>query len=557
MRWNLWRGDLPRCFVGFCGRVWVGVGLLAFLGQGERASWGAEKGSVQGDPAPYQIPSLRVPERLRRGFGKAKYALIVSLDGVSAEDVELYGKDAPVLRGLSKRGVRCAMETVFPSVTWASHASMTTGQYPSHHGVLGNRWLEGFFDLIFPYQESITELDRLKRTPSLYDIAYRKGWPTAALNWPGTQKARTLTYNLPAIMYDASLWFRYTSLSIRALLRKMYRAATKRDSIRSDRHMEMLFGRIMDGERMEADLMMTEMAERLVAGQGQIGRLKGKSTIPRVFYLHYVLPDVLNHKYGRNGWTSRWALQLNDQLLGRVLAAYRKAGILQKTAIFVVSDHGFLNVHHAIDPRLLLIKEGFSKYRNLGRRHRRRERTMVFQNGHAAYVYIRPSYRDRYRDGIIKAFKKPAYAQCVESVYTPDAFARLGLPKPLTGEVDKDDPYAWHRGAPDLVVLTKPNCYFRRGHRRKILMKVASRPKAYFYGSHGYLPNHPKMLATWIASGAGIKRNGRKIGTCRVVDIAPTMAHLLGLRWPKTWAVGKKKKPFTMAGRIQRSMLAR
>ena len=29
--------------------------------------------------------------------------------------------------------------TVFPSMTWPSHASLVTGSYPARHGVLGNR----------------------------------------------------------------------------------------------------------------------------------------------------------------------------------------------------------------------------------------------------------------------------------------------------------------------------------------------------------------------------------------------------------------------------------
>ena len=552
------RKSRSRCG-GWCVGLWSAVfcgGWLwsvVFCG-----AWGAEAkkgGEAKGDPAPYQIGALRPPERLRQGFGAAKYGLFVSIDGVSAEDLELYAREVPVLRGLMRGGMRCSMETVFPSVTWASHASMTTGQYPSHHGLLGNRWLEGFFDLIYPYQENITELDRLKRTPSVYDLAHEKGWPTAALNWPGTQKAQTLTYNVPAIMYNAGLWYGYTSLTMQQLLKKMYRESTRGDEVRSQKHMETLFGRVMDGERIEADILMTELTERLLRGEGQVGRVRGKASIPRLMYLHYVLPDVLNHKYGRNGWTARWALQVNDQLLGRVLEAYRKAGILRQTAIFVGSDHGFLNVHHAVDPRLLLIKAKYSRYRNLSRRERRRERVMVFENGHAAYVYIHPSYRERYQSGVIKAFKHPSYAQCIEAVYTPDAFSRMGLPKPLIEGVDREDPYAWHRGAPDLVVLTKPDCYFRRGHRRKVLMKVSGKPMAYFFGSHGYLPNHPKMLAMWVASGAGISRKGKHLGRCRVVDMAPTMAHLLGLRWPREWLVGDKKKPFLMAGRVMRKML--
>jgi len=45
---------------------------------------------------------------------------------------------------------------------------------------------------------------------------------------------------------------------------------------------------------------------------------------------------------------------------------------------------------------------------------------------------------------------------------------------------------------------------------------------------HGYLPTHPRMYTSLVLSGAGIKR-GETIGHVRNLDIAPTVARLLGL----------------------------
>ena len=47
------------------------------------------------------------------------------------------------------------------------------------------------------------------------------------------------------------------------------------------------------------------------------------------------------------------------------------------------------------------------------------------------------------------------------------------------------------------------------------------------HGTHGYLSTNPKMNAAFIASGFGIKR-GIKIGLVENIDVAPTIAHLLG-----------------------------
>lgn len=48
------------------------------------------------------------------------------------------------------------------------------------------------------------------------------------------------------------------------------------------------------------------------------------------------------------------------------------------------------------------------------------------------------------------------------------------------------------------------------------------------YHGHGYFPDHPAMRPALILSGAGIAPGGR-IGHVRNIDVAPTIAALLGL----------------------------
>ena len=50
-------------------------------------------------------------------------------------------------------------------------------------------------------------------------------------------------------------------------------------------------------------------------------------------------------------------------------------------------------------------------------------------------------------------------------------------------------------------------------------------------GYHGYLASNPKMNATFIVAGPGIKR-GAKIGLVENVDVAATIARILGQKLP-------------------------
>ncbi len=50
-------------------------------------------------------------------------------------------------------------------------------------------------------------------------------------------------------------------------------------------------------------------------------------------------------------------------------------------------------------------------------------------------------------------------------------------------------------------------------------------------GTHGYLPDQPDMLSMCIISGPGLKA-GTKLGKIRAIDIAPTVARILGIELP-------------------------
>jgi hypothetical protein len=51
--------------------------------------------------------------------------------------------------------------------------------------------------------------------------------------------------------------------------------------------------------------------------------------------------------------------------------------------------------------------------------------------------------------------------------------------------------------------------------------------------THGYLPDHPSMFTALVLSGAGIAP-GRTLGHVGNVDVAPTIAALLGVDLPRS-----------------------
>ena len=51
------------------------------------------------------------------------------------------------------------------------------------------------------------------------------------------------------------------------------------------------------------------------------------------------------------------------------------------------------------------------------------------------------------------------------------------------------------------------------------------------FGAHGFLPTEARMLTGFIAAGAGL-RQGVPLAVLRQIDIAPTIARLLGVELP-------------------------
>jgi len=104
----------------------------------------------------------------------------------------------------------------------------------------------------------------------------------------------------------------------------------------------------------------------------------------------------------------------------------------------------------------------------------------------------------------------------IAGIFGPEKFAALRLPDPA-----KNPQMA------DLVLAAKEGYAFEDEiFDDKVITDLTSPA-----GSHGYLASEPKMNGVLVAWGRGIKR-GVKLGIVDNIDVAPTIAALLGQKLP-------------------------
>eukprot|EP00211_Chloroparvula_japonica_P003040 CAMPEP_0119129888 /NCGR_PEP_ID=MMETSP1310-20130426/7447_1 /TAXON_ID=464262 /ORGANISM="Genus nov. species nov., Strain RCC2339" /LENGTH=532 /DNA_ID=CAMNT_0007120349 /DNA_START=115 /DNA_END=1710 /DNA_ORIENTATION=+ len=212
--------------------------------------------------------------------------LVISLDGFSNEYFNFDSQMYPNLYELAENGLRAErMKPVFPSKTFPNHYSIATGLYPPWHGIVSNSM----------YDEERNELFTMGNNDGswwggnpLWLTAKRQGKNTAAMFWPGSDKAIGPSGEYPTY----------------------YRDYDKRVTPEEKVH------QVLEWLSLPDDLR------------------------PSLIYLYFNEPDHTGHDHGasNNAWLYRAIMEVDSsvgQLLRKMTPNARK-----HTNVFVVSDHG-------------------------------------------------------------------------------------------------------------------------------------------------------------------------------------------------------------------------
>lgn len=419
-----------------------------------------------------------------------RHVVLISVDGLAASYFDDPKAELPTLRMLAKHGARAeGMITTFPSVTWPSHTSLITGTNASKHGVIGNSVFDrrAGRELIYIGDPELEKADAIK-VPTLYDVAHSAGLKCGSVIWPCCNGAKGLDWVIPDSNKQA-IHDKYTTPGFVDELKQAGIDISELGKWGWDKK-----------HSAARDDLYTRVTLHLLE--------KHKANL---ILLHLITPDGVEHAFGPHTPEAYQAVAEADVNVKRVWDALQKPPFAGKSALFVTSDHGFAPIEKLVRPNVELKRLGLIETDDKDKPTKRLA-WCVAQGGSAFIYLLDDATRAEQLPRVKAALSK---LEGVQRVIEATEFASLGLPSP-----------AENHEAPHLILATGQGFSFNG----ELTGDIIGPATATYKGTHGHLPQPAYMHATFVAAGQGI-RAGLKLKTIHNIDVAPTIARLLNLKF--------------------------
>jgi predicted AlkP superfamily pyrophosphatase or phosphodiesterase len=408
----------------------------------------------------------------------AKYLIVISYDAFSEDQWEMASR-LPNLSKLIKSGAHSnQLKSVYPTLTYVVHTTIATGVYPDKHGIHHNNPFQPF---VKEKEQSWFWFRNAIKVPTIYDAAREHNLSTSGILWPVSGKS-SIQYNIPEI--------RAINNENQAL--KVLKSGSPLYCI----EMELKYGRLRKGiEQPYLDDFTTKCA---------IETIKRKK--PNLLMMHLIDLDDAKHVYGTDSDEVMQVITRMDKRLGDIMQAVDDAGIKEDTIFLVLGDHGQFNVRYKVHLNNLLQEKGLI-YEDNGEMKWR----AYFQcGGGAAYLHIKEGDEEaeRLALAVIQEYMNDD-ASGIEEMYTREQLNQLHVGPSAKYMLEARRGYCFDESMdePTIVDLNKQGIK---------------------YATHGYSPNKEDYRCNLVISGNKVKSDF-PIGDLEMVDIAPTMAKILGI----------------------------
>lgn len=414
-----------------------------------------------------------------------RHVILVSVDGLMPGaylDPDRFGLRVPMLREMARHGAYSeGVVSVFPTLTYPAHTSLATGVTPAKHGIVSNvAW-----DPLGENQGGLRWYAEDIRVPTLWDAARQKGLRTALVFWP-------VTVGAAAKAIVPEYWRAETPDDY-----KLVRALSTPGVFEAMEKRNPRFRELFTPPQVP-DEVLTDIAVYFL-----------EAVRPHLLMLHIFQVDHWQHEDGPMAGRALAALENADQQIARLVQTAKNAGIWDRTALVVVSDHGFAPVRRRVRPGVWLRQKGLV---TLDERNRVTDwKAVVVTTGGCAFFYVRDRNDETTRRVLVETFSALAAqpGSGIGRVFTAHEVARFG-------------------GDPEAVLAIEAAEGFSTasGYTGDALSDWDRK------GAHGFAPDRQDMRSSLLVYGPRIGPG--KIEGARLIDVAPTVAQWLSFRLGRT-----------------------
>jgi hypothetical protein len=415
--------------------------------------------------------------------------LLVSIDGLRPDyvlEADKHGLKLPTLTRIAREGTHATgVRGVLPTATYPSHTAIVTGVAPARHGIIANHpfgHVVKDLDIWYYYAEDI-------KVPTLWEAATQGGYVVGSVSWPVTVGATSIRFNIPEYALtrtpeDVKIT---RGASTPGLMAELEKTAGPYLTEVSD--------------SVKRDWARTRYAREMI---------RQKHT--RFLTVHLAASDNLQHRHGPFTPPVAKALEEIDQMVGQL----RDAMLAEdpRAALGVVSDHGFSPVSKVLWLDAAFVKAGLITLKT--------NDTTVEKSGIAEWI-ARPWHAG---GSAAIVLKDPADSAARAKV---KALLESLAAEPANGvaEILDEDAIRQMGGAPTAQFWVTMRAGFMASPtlQPSIVSVVSAR------GAHGHAPTLPDVAATFMIAGEGI-RAGHNLGSIDMRSIAPTLAKVMGVRFP-------------------------
>jgi len=401
--------------------------------------------------------------------------VVVSIDGLMPDAYvhpDAHGLAVPTLRALVARGAYAtAVDGVLPTTTYPSHTTLVTGVPPRLHGIVTNKPMDPL-DKNFGgwrwYGEDIA-------VPTLWRAVAAQHRAVALVTWPVTVGA--------AVAFLVPEYWRAGGPDDQKLLRALATPG------------------LLDRVAREHPTLWQELTPPDVRDEAQFAIASYLVTHEHadLVMLHAWALDDAQHEHGPWSAQAKAAIENADRLIGKLVATLEAQPEWERTMFVIVSDHGFAPIAHQIQLNALFAGHHLIE---LDDGKTRSARVAIVASGGTAFVYL----------------LDPTALEAVDAALGE---LTVGIAKRYSHQevvAAGGDPAA------AFVLAAAPGYSFGDARTGPVVVDTPGK------GTHGYPPSDPAMASSFIAVGPHVVH--RQLGSIRMIDIAPTLAHWLGVSLP-------------------------